>query len=75
MGFFLQVEVDSLLSAAEFRERVIVPLAEGLERECLGRVIEGETEASEGVYELALEVSDQGRARDLVEEILKSLDA
>jgi hypothetical protein len=73
MGFYLQIEVDSSLSPAEFRERVIQPLAEALDREHLGRILDGEPEdAHAGTYELALEVTNQERAREVVEKILKS---
>jgi hypothetical protein len=76
MGFYLHFEVDSSLSPAEFRERVIIPLEEALEREELGRLLDGEPEDDTpgGVYELALEVTDQERARAIVEEVLKSVE-
>jgi hypothetical protein len=77
MGFYLHIEVDSPLSPSEFRERVIVPLGEALQREGLGRILDedGEDEAvEEGRYELSLEVTDQERAKEVVEAVLKSVD-
>jgi hypothetical protein len=77
MGFYLQIEVDSSLSPYEFRERVIVPLGEALERERLGRILDDDPEdepGAEGHYELALEVTDQERAKEVVEAVLKSAD-
>jgi hypothetical protein len=77
MGFYLHIEVDSSLSPSEFRERVITPLGEALEREELGRVLDGDEEDDppEGTYELSLEVTDQERARAVVEELLRSVDS
>jgi hypothetical protein len=76
MGFYLQIEVTSCLSPAEFRERVAKPLQEALEQEKLGRLLDDDPEdaTSDGVYELALEVSDQLRAKELIERVLKSVD-
>jgi hypothetical protein len=39
MGLYLLIEVDSVLSPPEFRERVVVPLGEALAREGLGQVL------------------------------------
>jgi hypothetical protein len=77
MGFYLHIEVNSSLSPSEFRERVITPLGEALEREELGRVLDGheEDDTSEGTFELALHVTDQERARAVVEELLRSIDS
>jgi hypothetical protein len=77
MSFFLHIEVDSSLSPTEFRQRVIVPLQDALEREAIGHLLDDEPnrdDAPAGVYELALEVSDQERAREVVEQVLKSVD-
>jgi hypothetical protein len=75
MAFYFQIDVDSSLSPSEFRERVVIPLGEALKREKLGRLLDGEPsdDTPEGVYELALEVTDQERARALVEEVLKAV--
>lgn len=78
MGLFLQVEVESSLAPIEFRKRVIVPLGDALEREHLGRVLDDgqdQEAGAEGHYEVALEVSDQARARAVVEAVLESVDA
>jgi hypothetical protein len=75
MGLYLSIEVNSSLSPYEFRERVIVPLGEALEREGVGRILDGDPEKQdgpEGRYELALQVSDQERARQIVRAVLKS---
>jgi hypothetical protein len=77
MGFYLHIEVDSPLTAYAFWERVIVPLGEALEREQLGCILDnapGEDTATEGHYELALEVTDQERAKEVVQAVLKSVD-
>jgi hypothetical protein len=78
MAFYLQIEVNSSLSPDEFRTRVILPLAEVLLRESLGRILDDDPEdepGAEGQYEFALEVTDQERAKKVVEEILNSVDA
>lgn len=77
MGFFLHVEVESSFSPCEFRERVIIPLGEALEREEVGCLLDSdwEDDTPEGLYELALEVTDQERAREIVEEVLKAARA
>lgn len=77
MGFYLQIEVDSSLSPHEFREQVIVPLGAALEREELGRVLDNDAEDEAGVeghYQLALQVTDQERAKLVVEAVLKSIN-
>ena len=79
MPLFLHVEVDGSLSLTEFRERVMLPLKEALEREALGHLLDLDDEPEEdntlkGVYKLALEVTDQERAREIVEKVLKSVD-
>src|SRR5262249_16829671 len=54
MGFYLQIEVDTTPSTVEFRERVIVPLGQALEREQLGRVLDdglGDEPRSKGHFE------------------------
>ena len=77
MGFFLQLEIESSLPPREFRERIIVPLEHALEREHLGHVLCDEEEDSErvqGHYDLALEVSDQARAREVVAAVFDAVD-
>jgi hypothetical protein len=77
MGFYLHIEVDSSFTPTEFHERVVVPLREALEREGVGRLIEGDARDDEPgeKYDLALEVSDEQRAREVVEAVLKSVKA
>jgi hypothetical protein len=77
MGFYLQIEIDSTLSPAEFRERVIAPIIVALERDKLGRLLPDpvEDDPPKGMYQLALEVTDQQRVRTLVEELLRSIDS
>jgi hypothetical protein len=76
VGFYLHLEVESSLLPGEFRERVLSPLAEALEREGLGRILPNEPEDEadrEGVYQVALEVTDQHRARAVVEDVLRAV--
>jgi hypothetical protein len=77
MGFYLEIRIESILSPDEFQKRVILPISESLNREGLGRILDPAPEDSEvdGVRELALEVSDLDRARKLVDEVIKSVDA
>lgn len=77
MGFYLHIEVDSSLSPHEFRERVIVPIGEALERERLGRILGNDLiddVEGDGPYEISLEVTDQDRAKAVVKAVLKSID-
>jgi hypothetical protein len=77
MGFFLHIEIDSSLTPAEFQAHIVVPLAEGLAREGLGRVLEEDQaeQVASGQLELAIEVTDQERARNLVEQLLGTVPA
>ena len=75
MGFYLHVDVKTSLTPTAFNERVLEPLKKALEREGLGRLLEGNAGDVPGEsYELALEVSDHQRAREVVEAVLKSVD-
>jgi hypothetical protein len=77
MSFYMHLEVESGLPPDEFWERVIFPLGLALEREGLGRILDRKPEdgdGREGVYELALEVSDAQRARLVAEEVLRSFE-
>lgn len=77
MGLFLHIEIKSPLSPTKFHEGVVAPLQEALARENLGRLVDDnpkEVETPDGVYELALEVRDVARARELVEEVLEAVD-
>jgi hypothetical protein len=75
VGFFLHIDVKTSLPPAAFSERVLEPLKKALERERVGRLLEGDAGDVPGEsYELALEVTDHQRARELVEEVLKSVD-
>jgi hypothetical protein len=76
MGFYLHIEVDSSLTPTEFHERVVVPLREALEKEGVGRVLDGDAgdDVPGDKYELALEVTNQQRAHEVVEAVLKSVE-
>jgi hypothetical protein len=64
MPFFLHIEVDSSLTPTEFRERVVLPLRQALAREGVGRLLDGDDpDEVGGSYELALEATDEDRAR------------
>jgi hypothetical protein len=76
MPYYLSVEVESSLPPDEFRDRIMVPLRLALEREGVGSLLEGQPDnsASPGLYELAVSSTDQERCRQIVEEILRSVD-
>jgi hypothetical protein len=76
MSFYLHIEVDSPLSPTEFSERVVAPIREALEKEGLGHVIDGDAEddVPGEKYELSLQVTDQQRAKNVVEAVLKSVN-
>ena len=76
MGLYLQCEVESPLSPDDFQEQVIVPLGAALRRERLGCVLDRVPEdepLENGQYEIAMEVTDPKRAKDLVEAVLKEV--
>jgi len=73
MGLYLQIEVNSPLSRDQFQERVIFPLGIALAKERLGLVLDGDVETmADGRFEFALEVTDQERAKIILEEVLMS---
>jgi hypothetical protein len=75
MGFYLEIKIESTFPPEEFQERVLRPLGEALDREALGHILEPMPEddpAAEGVYVLALEVTDPERARQLVDQVVAS---
>ncbi len=76
MGLYLQIEIDSSLAPNEFHERFVAPLRDALQKEGVGRVLDGDAADNiPGVkYELSLEVTDQQRAREVVEAVLKSVE-
>ncbi len=76
MGFYLQVEVDSTLPPEEFRQRVLIPLDEALKKEGVGQLLDPveDDNPPEGTYELAIQVTDQDRAAELIQDVLSSAD-
>ena len=75
MGNYLHIEVKTSLTPTAFSQQVLEPLKKALEREGVGRLLEGDAGDVPGEsYELALEVTDQQRAREVVEAVLKSVD-
>ena len=70
MPFYLQVEIKTDLSASECEERFVKPISDALAAEGLGRVVTPatateETDATPGVYEIAVEVSDIEKAQEV----------
>lgn len=81
MAFFLQIEFESDLSDSDCERKFVQPVRDALSAAKLGRVIAAECLAddspvgSDRKWEIAVEVTDTARARDLLLPLLQSLGA